>query len=600
MSNFYIIMSKKSIQEELNESVEKGRNFVVSYRSKNPNFIRPDEKHYTFVSAVDFFTQLGNGALDILKKEGKLFIEDLKNESVFYQQFARIQDLFNSKFGAEAFLRDTFNDTTLERDARSMIQKQLNEAKEAGKKSIHSAVENNKRQKEAKKKLAEIEGVKDVIKVLPNETERTLFTYNNSTNVLEKTTDDNGYIAPVILGVNNFKEDFINELNNANEYLESIGKDAAAKDAKSNKILEANMIKARQFKLPESDDDPIFALVTHVPDMIYQVHNISKNPTEVLKYTTPYADLGYESFAKFLTADDDTRIQNAKIVAQKLNDKYIDPPFSHNNTMSFFNDSIEALAKSMPDFASNMFDVLIGTYKRDPESFQYKEWFDRKDGQFIKDIDLDTSHYPKAYKKFVNYYNFVFRVASISIPQSTTQVNTVSFLNRKIPVASTKSSIKNQSTFSFRADQALFFTDEIQKLSGSFIYKTVDSTHKASDIQQTAKQALYGTMFMPFGPAYNLSEDNENKINIYVPMYDSSLDTEFRHSIFDPYLMSDKDYYSNIMKIKKIPVFCFEDVRFLGNSDISLNSQSGGPIDITVNFIYRRLYKFYTDFRRTS
>lgn len=584
-------------QQQLDKSVDKGAAYILNLKSKQTRLKLPGDTHYTFDSAGDFFQQFGQGVLDIIKKEGKLFVEELEQdikENEFFKQIMRAKDLFESKFGIDAFLRDTFNDDKLTAEANDLIQKQLAKAKELAPAAISSALayqDAKKKEKAAKKALAEIEGVKDTVVVVPNNTERTLFEYHNGDSFVTDITFDSNMLPPIINGIYQFNTTFVGTVNDMYDEAEGRGEFVLNGPIRIDLGLPPLKLKASGNDV----DDPLYESEVVLADMVVYNHNVSGNPNVVLGYTVPFRSLGFDTFEEYLTAEAETRAEN---VSERMVNRSVEPPFANNNSVKYFNDAVEALAKSMPDFAANMFDVLVSTYKRNP-IFNYEELMQKWKGEFIHGRSMgEIRARPVNYDEFVNYHNFVFRIASISVPQSSTQSDTISFLNRKIPVTSAKTSFKNQSSLSFRADQALFFTDEIQRMSGNFIYNVVKEQGSSSFLEEGANKALYGTFYMPFGPAYHLDEDNENKINIYVPMYDSSLDTKYRHSMFDPYLMPDvKDYYANTMKLTKIPVYCFEDVRFLGNSDIPLNSQSAGIINITVNFIYRRLFKFYTDFR---
>lgn len=587
-------------QQQLDKSVSKGTAYILNLRSKQTRFSLPGDKHYTFNSAADFFQQLGQGTLDILRKEGKLFVEELVQDvrdNELYKQVMRAKDLFESKFGIEAFLHDTFDDSKLTSEANDLIQKQLSKAKELAPAAISAGLayqEAKKKEKAAQKALAEVEGVKDVIVVVPDSTERAIFDYYNGGFVSNTTAGDDGLLPPIINGLDYFNTKFVGSVNEA--YAEAESRGEFVLNGPERDVLGLPQIKLKAAD-GEDSDAPLFESEVVLPDMLVYNHNVSNDPNSVLGYTVPFRSLGFNTFAEYLEAEAEKR---AAAMSERMANKSVEPPFANNNSVKYFNDAVEALAKSMPDFAANMFDVLVSTYKRVP-IFNYEDIWQKEEGIFVHDSDPsegDILHLPVNYDEFVNYHNFVFRIASITVPQSSVQTDTVSFLNRKIPITTAKTSFKNQSSLSFRADQALFFTDEIQRMSGNFVYNVAVESGDTSAIEYGANKALYGAFYMPFGPAYHLDEDNNNKINIYVPMYDSSLDTKYRHSMFDPYLMPNvKDYYANTMKLTKIPVYCFEDVRFLGNSDIPLNSQSAGIINITVNFIYRRLYKFYTDFR---
>lgn len=584
--------NQTDIQQQLDDSLAKGTSYILNLRPSQDKFVLPEDKHYTFDSAIDFFQQAGQGTLDILRKEGKLLVEelkyDIKNDDL-YKTVMRVKDFVsNDLLGVGSFIEDTFDNEKLTAEANSAIQKQLAKAKEIAGDSISAALA----YQQAKKNLAEVEGLRETV-VVTDDTERAVFDYYNG-GFVSNTTAGKKNLPPIINGLDNFKTKFAGIVNDVYDKAESMGTFVLNGPIRSS--LNLPTLKLKVAKSNDSDE-PLFTTEVVLADMVVYNHNVSGSPNTVLGYTVPFRSLGFDTFEDYLKA---TAEERAETISAQMKDKSVEPPFANNNSVKYFNDAIESLAKSMPDFASNMFDVLVSTYKREPV-FDYEELMYKEEGIFVHDSDPsegDTLRLPINYEEFVNYHNFVFRVASIAVPQSSVQTDTINFLNRKIPITTAKTSYKNQSSLTFRADQALFFTDEIQRMSGNFVYNVTVEPGSTSALEYGANKALYGAFYMPMGPAYHLDEDNNNKINIYVPMYDSSLDTMYRHSMFDPYLMPNvKDYYANTMKLTKIPVYCFEDVRFLGNSDIPLNSQSAGIINITVNFIYRRLYKFYTDFR---
>jgi hypothetical protein len=282
----------------------------------------------------------------------------------------------------------------------------------------------------------------------------------------------------------------------------------------------------------------------------------------------------------------------------------------YNNSIDEYekikNNSIKSLLKAFPDFYSNMFDIaLVWVENYDDLSLTFKSNKDKKINDEINKTWLSfLTQMPSSFQnpnKYVSFDSssppsfssanslttiddtvvkiasegFSVRVASVEIPQGMSESFETSFMTTKIFRVASKTIKEHKSVLSMNVDQELYYTDCINALASQYsmtIEKVFNPMFNKVDIVQQNK---YLKNLFPY-----IMSKKTGHWNIYVNMIN---------------LSPMQSYINNnavVTESKKMPVYVFEDVKFLGQNDgFSFTRDSANKLIAQFPFIYRRDYK---------
>jgi hypothetical protein len=442
-------------------------------------------------------------------------------------------------------------------------------------------------------------GAATKLKYVATDTERALHTYYSTSNVMTKENTESGKIS-ILCGINTYGTSLATAINQQLENGSTVDGDTVA--------YENMPINYSQFKFDSTNN--LLVQKTRFPDIYYYCYSDNSE-----KGFYSYSSLnGYGSMSEFLSTGSSI-ISSASSIQQSITKHMINTVSTPKNTSSlneatrhkYLNEAIGLLEESMPDFSPNMFDVILADmtekidYSRVPKSdpLATNSWGHTAFNGPIQNYS-DRYSYEK---NVITERTFAFRVGSISIPQAETSKEDYKFLNTSVPLVNSTVKMNYSSLLTLRLDQAMLFADRFTKEGGNFVFDRVSNIPKSTQMFQSARKFALHSVFFNSGSldgsfsSYNLDspEQEEIKRNLYVKMLDKT--TTANSTGAPKYIYSygirngDKTLY-NDAKILKHPMYCFEDVRFLGiDNSIQFKSDGAGPIIITIPFIFRRSYK---------
>lgn len=228
---------------------------------------------------------------------------------------------------------------------------------------------------------------------------------------------------------------------------------------------------------------------------------------------------------------------------------------------------IESILRSGADFLGGHFDAILIWYNDSNEAKTIDDISGKK-----KVTECNKSDYT------LNMYGFAVRLTDIEIPakmNETFQLKTSKYVVEKI--RSTKS-ITKQANFKFRLDQNLEWLRFFNDLSGNKV--TIShSKEKNYDLTDTWQDRIG---FFP--RSFYMGNNTTSKKLCLIVSSD----------IFEDSYIEDKSktMKQNYQTYKRERFqYIFEDIKFLGSSDIEYSNTASEPDSITVDFVFKRLRK---------
>ena len=367
--------------------------------------------------------------------------------------------------------------------------------------------------------------------------------------------------------------------------------------------------------------------------------------------------LGYNSVLEFLLAGapftDDAATQGNILSHQYASPANTDKDF--DKRQKYFNKAIKLLAESMPDFMPNMFDVLLTVGNEKPISIfsddkalrtqlLYNSSYivpiqTRKNASPVsfktgqEDIDVDSRDYKD---RIVNARTLAMRCTGITLPGIESSTYDFQWLNHTISKVGSRSNRHYTSSMTIRLDMPLFFADAFLELAGQ--YSTVNFQDPVKMNYYLNHYYFHNKNKTPVlssdGKSFDI-QDNDTRINLYVPLFDfnnvkNNPNAKYgalnvakditsqaggdasvvgtvggfvtggkkmpfnAYGFPNDYLRGEK--WAHDTRITSTPVYCFEDVNFLGVDNLSFTTSGGtSPMTTTVEFTFRRFYKFLWD-----
>src|SRR5574344_112505 len=441
-------------------------------------------------------------------------------------------------------------------------------------------------------------GVTTKLKYVATDSERALHTYYTSSSVLLEEQKASGKIA-VLCGIDTYGTKLATALNKQLTDGASVTKSASGS-------YDYNGLPIEYSQFEYDATNKIIAQKTRFPDIYYYCYS---NNSKGGFYS--YATLdGYGTTKEFLLSGGKA-ISSSDSLQQNITKHMIKTVKAPMHTASvnsatrhkYLNEAIGLLEESMPDFSPNMFDVLLVDmaekidYSRVPTSNPLitNSWghtaFNGPVSSYSDRYSYENSIIPER--------TFAFRVGSISIPQAETSKEDRKFLNTTVPSVNSSVKMNYSSSLTLRLDQAMLFADRFTKESGNFIFDRIDNIPEKGQIYQSARKMSLHSVFFPSGTmdgtfsSYNLANPEQNiKRNLYIRMIDKTTSSQYGNYVYN-YGIShgDKTLY-NDAKLITHPMYCFEDVRFLGiDGNIQFKSDSASALSVSIPFIFRRSYK---------
>lgn len=191
-----------------------------------------------------------------------------------------------------------------------------------------------------------------------------------------------------------------------------------------------------------------------------------------------------------------------------------------------------------------------------------------KDNKIDGDLDYDT----KYKQAILSKEGFLVRFLNIKMPTIKNETYTIKVGMQTIEKVRTTKAITPQASFSFRLDANLEWLDFFNKASGNYSTLT-QNNNGLSDWRQNLNQIT-----KCFAPS-NITSNHRLCLFVNANCFDYTNQLyKFKEEYRD---------YKNLIPFS----YVFQDVRFLGPGNISYESNSGGPQEITIDFIYKRLRK---------
>lgn len=222
--------------------------------------------------------------------------------------------------------------------------------------------------------------------------------------------------------------------------------------------------------------------------------------------------------------------------------------------------TIESILRSGVDFLGGHFTAALIWYDENDISQSALQMEDNKNS-LIKSEDDWT-------KNQLNIYGFAVRLQDIDIPakqNDSFQLKTTNYVVEKIK---SLKSIEKQASFSFRLDKNLEWLRFFNDLSGN--KATICRYKENQDLSDTWQNRIG---FFP--KSFYFGKNSVSKRLCLIISSDA-----FENTIDDKQTFKrDKFQYA------------FEDIKFLGSSDIEYSNTSADPDNIRVDFIFKRLRK---------
>lgn len=273
-----------------------------------------------------------------------------------------------------------------------------------------------------------------------------------------------------------------------------------------------------------------------------------------------------------LTKHDPRQSIHTKSTANVQSDTYVsDAIKARNSNYSAFNNSaIKQLLQANADLLTNMFDIAIVTTNKDG-----KQQTNSLITMFQPNVKVGSSAANLQLTKVqssmtVNTSTIPVRTASIVIPQSTTNTSQISFIEEKIEIPGSTVSFSNEATMSIELDANNYVFEMFQGLAGMKMPgRVLDASGNLRNNDFKIQAAI--------------TNSNATTIDIVV-------EAKRLHGYDD----KGKAVLAND-KLKKLLLFVFEDVRFLGSSDgINFERNAAGLITKNISFIFKRISKVYS------
>ena len=280
-------------------------------------------------------------------------------------------------------------------------------------------------------------------------------------------------------------------------------------------------------------------------------------------------------------------IKDYKVISSRsrLEDYRTDPSLVEAGGMS----PLEILHHMGPDFMTNKFDVF---FLWDPRKIE-EELRVKYDRKMLPDHLTDLERF------VVSHNGFAVRTADVSIPYVYNDEYEVNILETKIKKIRSKKIFNNQSSFSIRLDQDLFWLDQISLMSGRMNTRTI-LVDDGEDIHTRSNRKYYESMGFLDNPTFDKKTNYRYLFKMISKTWTSQ---SYVGDSMDGYDI--KDYglclvvkmaqLGNFMDTKvqqyDLPYFVFENVRILGTGD-SISYQRNSEIqEVKVDFIFRRFYQ---------
>jgi hypothetical protein len=219
--------------------------------------------------------------------------------------------------------------------------------------------------------------------------------------------------------------------------------------------------------------------------------------------------------------------------------------------------AIQYMIERGPDFMSNCFDVALvtttveGVRQKIPYIYAWDSYT-----MITKSIAV--------------------RTASIEIPMPKTKTYETKFLTHTISRTASAIDWKTQSALILDLDEPLYLLDMVNDAIGQGIVKTGLGTSLGELIPETRKKN-YNSQSMYMNPRIDLMVSHVSLMRDYNSMLTEKFE---RPDILQWKLPPDQ-----------LPFWVFEDIKFLGNEgDIKFERETANTNQITIPFIYRRLY----------
>lgn len=230
---------------------------------------------------------------------------------------------------------------------------------------------------------------------------------------------------------------------------------------------------------------------------------------------------------------------------------------SVNNYYKSKSHQIESILRSGADFLSGHFDAILIWYN---DSNEAKEAV-----KIVHNEQKTKADYT------LNVYGFAVRLTDIDIPakmNDTFQLKTSKYVVEKI--RSTKT-ITKQASFKFRLDQNLEWLRFFNDFSG-YNVTISHSKEKNFDLTDTWQDRI------GFFPKSFYVGNNTTSKKLCLIVSSDIFESSYVDNAYSTYKRERFQYV-------------FEDVKFLGSSDIEYSNSASDPDSVTVDFIFKRLRK---------
>ncbi|MCF0126694.1 MAG: hypothetical protein HUJ68_13260 [Clostridia bacterium] len=250
------------------------------------------------------------------------------------------------------------------------------------------------------------------------------------------------------------------------------------------------------------------------------------------------------------------------------------------------NKAIDKIIRSGADFEGNQFQAMLYWFDENGSMenvfYQYFSGYSstlvyeksnlKDQNNPINSIDSKLDYDTKYKQAILSKEGFLVRFANIKMPTIKKESYTIKVGMQTIEKVKTTQNITPQATFNFRLDANLEWLDFFNKASGNYSTLT-QNNNGLSDWRTNISQV---TKF--FTPSNYTTTNrlclfvNSNCFDITNQLYRFKEDFEEQRN-FIPFS------------------YVFQDVKFLGPSNVSYSSEGAGSQDVSVDFIYKRLRK---------
>jgi hypothetical protein len=215
---------------------------------------------------------------------------------------------------------------------------------------------------------------------------------------------------------------------------------------------------------------------------------------------------------------------------------------------------------------------------------------------------VETYKWLTDFEKFaLSKKGFAVRLGQITIPKVANDEFSLQFLETEVRKVKSTKAISNQSSFTLRLDQNLFWLDMINTMAGHM--NTIDEQLLISSEFHPYIQAIKRTPEITKTPADPLRWRSVLKL-IARSWSPGSISNKYNIKDSELCLVVKMSHLSNWVNTKRqqktLPYFVFENVRILGTSDKIQYSKEANIQNITVNFIFKRCYEIMLGYETTD